>query len=204
MCVDHINKYIFNEASHTMFCFGRVAAPLFMFVFAYNLARPGALENKRIKSLIRRLLITGTIASVPFIALGDLSWGWYPLNILFTLLVSAIAIKLLHDQRFFVSITMVLLGGAFVEFWWMAIIFCICVWRYCVEPRPLLLLCAFVALGSFALVNGNSWALVALPIIICAQYVTLKIPRIRYFFYVFYPAHLAMILLVSCLLLIKA
>jgi hypothetical protein len=39
------NKYLFNETLLFLFEAGRVAMPLFVFVLAYNLARPGIYES---------------------------------------------------------------------------------------------------------------------------------------------------------------
>jgi len=45
MTGDHVNKYLFNATLPVLFEAGRVALPLFVFVLAYNLARPGTLER---------------------------------------------------------------------------------------------------------------------------------------------------------------
>nr|WEG85486.1 trbP [Escherichia coli] len=44
MTGDHVNKYLFNGTLPYLFEAGRLALPLFVFVLAYNLARPGALD----------------------------------------------------------------------------------------------------------------------------------------------------------------
>jgi len=45
MVADHTNKYLLHDASHTLFNAGRIAMPLFVFVLAYNLARPDAYKR---------------------------------------------------------------------------------------------------------------------------------------------------------------
>ena len=45
MTLDHINKYFFNETLPGIFALGRLTMPIFGFVLAYNLARPGSLER---------------------------------------------------------------------------------------------------------------------------------------------------------------
>ena len=44
MTGDHVNKYLFNATLPVLFEAGRIALPLFVFVLAYNLARPGTLD----------------------------------------------------------------------------------------------------------------------------------------------------------------
>ena len=46
MTGDHVNKYLFAERLPGLSELGRLAMPIFGFVLAYNLARPGALEDK--------------------------------------------------------------------------------------------------------------------------------------------------------------
>ena len=58
-----------------------------VFVLAYNLVRPGTFERGAYPRTMKRLALFGAVASVPFIALGGLFAGWWPLNVLFTLLV---------------------------------------------------------------------------------------------------------------------
>ena len=44
-------------------------------------------------------------------------------------------------------------------------------------------------------INANQWALAVLPVILIAPHVSISLKRHRHFFYWFYPAHLAVILL---------
>ena len=72
MVADHINKYLLHDASHTLFNGGRVAMPLFVFVLAYNLARPDAYKHGAHSRTMKRLALFGLLATPPFIALGGL------------------------------------------------------------------------------------------------------------------------------------
>ena len=45
MTGDYVNKYLFNGTLPRLFNAGRVTLPLFVFVLAYNLARPDTLER---------------------------------------------------------------------------------------------------------------------------------------------------------------
>ena len=88
MTLDHVNKYLLHDAVPALFAIGRATMPLFGVVLAFNLARPGALEGGAYGRTIKRLALFGAVATVPFIALGGLIAGWWPLNVMATLAVA--------------------------------------------------------------------------------------------------------------------
>ncbi|MDQ1817805.1 TraX family protein [Massilia sp. CCM 9210] len=201
MTGDHINKYLLSEAQPWLFAFGRLTLPIFCFVLAYNLARPGILESGVYRRLLRRLGFFAILATVPYIALGNLTpgailFGWWPLNILATLAIAVLCIFFLHrnhsiDKILFTIVF--LIGGAVVEFWWLAITSCIGAWLYC---RSSSLTGLFLWVGStllLGLINNNWWAIIALPIIFMARYITVPVPRAKWIFYIYYPGHLMII-----------
>lgn len=201
MTGDHINKYLLHDAYPLLFILGRIAAPLFCFVLAYNLARPGTLESGVYGRTIGRLIIFAAIATIPYIALGRMMpefifFGWWPLNILATLAVAASCIFFLDRGRTsdgLMFVGMLVIGGALGEFWWPAILLCISVWFYSRRPGWIGLIIWIVSTAAFVLINKNYWALASLPLIFAARFFTVLIPRTKLFFYVFYPAHLALI-----------
>jgi hypothetical protein len=196
MTVDHINKYLLHERVPAMFAIGRLALTIFAFVLAFNLARPGTLARGVYGRLIKRLAIVGAVASAPFIALGGLAWGWWPLNVLAMLLV-AVAVMYLVDlggrARVALAVLVFLVGGAIVEFWWLGVATCLGAWRYCKRPSwPAL----FVWIGSTAalyVINQNLWALAAIPVIFAATGLRVSVPRLQRAFYGYYPAHLCVL-----------
>jgi hypothetical protein len=133
MTGDHVNKYLFNATLPVLFEAGRVALPLFVFVLAYNLARPGTLERGVYGRTMSRLAVFGALASVPFVALGGLYAGWWPLNVMFTLLVvTATAYLVERGGKLHLAAAGVvfLVGGSSVEYWWPAVAFGLAVWSY--------------------------------------------------------------------------
>jgi len=94
--LDYVNKHLLHASVPELFAAGRLALPLFSFVLCCNLARPGALASGGYSRTARRLAIFGTIATIPFIALGDLGWGWGPFNIMATLLVATLCAWLIE------------------------------------------------------------------------------------------------------------
>lgn len=196
MLADHINKYLLHDASHRLFNAGRVAMPLFVFVLAYNLARPDSFERGAHLRTMKRLAIFGLLATPPFIALGGLLAGWWPLNILFALLAMTVIIYCLEQQSvvgYVIASAVFIVGGSSVEFWWPALAFGVAIWWYCKTPKFVALLVAVLALALLRVINGNYWAIAAIPILSTSIAVNIPIPRYKWVFYYFYPLHLSIL-----------
>ena len=199
MTGDHIDKYLFNGTKEMLFDAGRIAMPLFTFVLAYNLARPGALERGAYTRTMKRLALFGLLATPAFVALGGLMAGWWPLNIMFTLLVTTVVAYLLDlrtASSYTVAAIVFLVAGSSVEFWWPALVFGLAVWWYCKQPSWMSVVLALVALTALGLINRNLWALGAIPVVLVASRFDFHVPRLRWVFYVYYPAHLSAIWLI--------
>ena len=195
MVLDHANQYLYNGALPWVFPIARLSFPLFGFVLAYNLARPGSLSNGAAVRIMKRLLIFALMASLPHVVLDG---RIFPVNILATLLVATATIFLFEQSGFKkgYGILVFMVGGGMVEGNWFAVAVCVAVYRYCQSPTALRLLsviASLVVLGLF--INRNQWALAVLPVILLAPQVSISLKRQRHFFYGFYPAHLAVIVL---------
>ena len=196
MTLDHIDKYLLHERATVLFALGRLALPLFSVVLAFNLARPGTLERGVYVRVLGRLAIAAAISEIPFIALGGLAWGWYPFDILVTLIVSASIMWLLDlggAWRITLAVLLFVVGGAMVEFWWPGVAMCVAAWSYCRRPGWWALLWWVTATAGLYIINRNLWALAAFPLIFYAPHARWQIPRVRYAFYAYYPAHLAVL-----------
>ena len=199
MTGDHVNKYLFNGTLPFLFEAGRLALPIFVFVLAYNLARPGAFERGAYTRTMKRLAVFGAVASLPFIALGGLAAGWWPLNVLFTLLVVTACAYLVEQGRplHLVGAGLVfLVGGGLVEYWWPAVAFGLAVWSYRKRPTWAAAAVALLACAALWFINRNLWALASLPLLLVASRVDLPMPRLRWAFYAYYPLHLAALWLI--------
>ncbi|UTH36154.1 TraX family protein [Pseudomonas sp. KHPS1] len=196
MTGDHVNKYLFNETLPLLFEAGRVAMPLFVVVLACNLARPGAGERGAYRRTALRLVLFGALATPPFVALGGVLKGWYPLNILFTLLVIILATaaceRAATGRPFYWSVAaaVVVLGGAFVEFWWPAVLLGLSVGWYVRRPGMRAAACILLSLAALCQINGNAWAFAVLPLVLVATQIGPALPRWRWLFYAYYPLHL--------------
>jgi len=199
MTGDHINKYLLHEASGSLYALGRLVMPLFGFVLMAQLARPEAFRNGVHLRVMKRLAIFALLATPAFVRLV----GWWPLNILATLLLTTLIVWLLDQggrrMRCAAAIAF-LIGGALVEFWWPALLYGLGARAFLHKPDAPRLLGWILATASLAVINGNFAALAALPLIWAAQRVDIRVPRHRWVFYIFYPAHLSLIACVQSLL----
>jgi hypothetical protein len=195
MTGDHVNKYLFNGTLPVLFEVGRLAMPIFIFVLAVNLARPKRRESGSCQRVMMRLAIFGALSSIPFIALGGIYHGWWPLNILFTLLVLTATIFFIERGRPIIA-AMAFTCSALTEFNVPAVLFGLAVWSYAKKPTLSELCLGLFACASLWIVNGNLWALAVLPLLAVATRIHLQVPRLRWLFYTYYPLHLSALWLI--------
>jgi hypothetical protein len=195
MAIDHINKYLFNGSLPYMFEIGRLALPLFLFAFAYNLSRPSVNYQR----VFKRLTLFAVLSSIPYMMLGGLKWFWWPLNVFTTFIAVLAVINLLKNKTinsYLAALLFFLVVGYFVEYWWVAVSIGVFAWLFFSEKSPLFLALLIVSVFSLSYINGNYWALAALPIFYLCTLNKIEIPRLKYFFYAFYPLHLLVLLLI--------
>jgi hypothetical protein len=196
MLVDHINKFMFGGKVEWMFAAGRIVMPIFAFVLAYNLARPNGLAQQRFKRTAKRLLIFGTIATVPYMALhGYIKNGW-PLNIMFTLLTATLVLWIYETENKKAKLWLLptfAFGSMLCEFWFVGTFTTIAAYLYCKRSRSSHLWLWIASVGALSIININFYSLLAVPLILLASRTDFKVPRFQHFFYAFYPAHLALL-----------
>ena len=189
MTLDHVNKYLLNGEVVWVFDGGRVVMPLFSFVLAFNLARDFAGTSGAAMRTARRLVVFGLIAT-------PASWllaGPWPLNILFMLAGAAAVIALLQHGRPLGALSLGLASGFVVEFWWPAIGTTVAAWYFCRSPSWRSALAWACWISSLTLINGNTWAFACVPLIALAAHTNVAVPRMKWAFYAYYPAHLSVI-----------
>lgn len=194
MVIDHTNKYLFDGSVQWMYALGRISMPLFAFILGYNLARPGMLGNGGYRRLALRLAGFGLLATPPFMALNQLPAGWWPLNMMFTMLVAVLSAWLFDLRRLPTTIAACLAigwGGGLGEYWWPAVGLSLFVWKYQRHPSKMAIAGFFVCLALLWLINGNLWAMCAVPVLYALRWWAIPLPRAPWIFYFFYPVHLA-------------
>lgn len=194
MTLDHVNRFILRDSYPSLYAVGRLAFPLFAFVLGWNLARPGVLDDASIKRIVARLLIFGAIATIPYV--GLLGLAWWKLNILFTLLFGAIIIFLCSRASLAagsLACLLFLLAGNYVDYNWAGIALCVTSWAYSRQPSWPVFCLWGATLVWLTAVNQHIATLLALPLLLIASRFDFSVPRFQYFFYWYYPLHLALI-----------
>jgi hypothetical protein len=194
MLLDHLYSLLHIQELKVFYPLGRLSMPLFAFALSYGLA----IQKSKYFSLstIKRILIFGLISSGPYIALGNVMSGWWPLNIMFTFLISAIIISILSStikRQYLIALIVFVIGGTFVEYAWAGIALTISFWWFVKREDWMslsLIILSMIMLNNF---NHNHWATLALPIIYLASKINFAIPRIKHFFYYVYPIQLSLI-----------
>lgn len=192
MTMDHINKYLFNSLLPFFFEIGRIAMPIFIFVLAYNLA-----ISKQYTKLINRLLFFAIISSPVFIALGGLYSNFYPLNIMFTLLVVTIVSYCIERKKIILACIILLIFGGIVEYWWPAVVLGVSIFCFFRFKNYTFLMFSIISLLALYFINNNLYALMVVPILCILLIVNVPFVRLRYFFYIYYPAHLLVIFIIK-------
>jgi TraX protein len=190
MTIDHVNAYVFDRQLPALFEIGRVTFPLFGFVLAHNLARPGAREF--MPRMLLRLLPFAFAAQV---VIGFSNHFLLPVNVLFTMAV-AVLLVWMHEAeptrwRYAGMVLLWGVGGSMVDFGWAGLLYVYLAWCWCRTRHVAYGVAALAACSALVLVNGNHWALAAMPLLVAAYRFDAPLPRLRWVFYAYYPAHLA-------------
>ena len=104
-----------------------------------------------------------------------------------------------HSGRRFYAVVLFVIGGAFVEYYWCGLLYCLAAWWYCRTNDRASLFVWSAATALLAVPNGSSWGLIAVPVILASRWVKCAPIKARYFFYVFYPTHLAALVMLRWL-----
>lgn len=208
MLLDHIGGAFFPETPIFPWI-GRLAFPLFCYCMTV-----GLLYTHDIRRYLGRLAIFAVV-SQPFWILAfnadDILGNLTNWNIFFTLFLSLLAMWGLTTRRWwlFVLGVLVLAFGSF-DYNYNGVILML-IFYFC-RNKPALLAGLYILFWLPALwggsledplalvvgghaVNWTIFGLLALPLILCRTHSGIRIPK--WFFYAFYPAHLAIIALVG-------
>ncbi len=200
MTADHINLQLLHLQYPIMFAMGRVSLPLFVFVLAYNLARPEAKANGAALRVLGRLLPVALISCLPYMELNLETFGWCPLNVLFTLAAGTAIVALIEHPTRLRLIAAVLLyagSGALVDYGWTGVGLFVCCWHLFRSPSLFWAGCSLIFLLLLGCLNHNQWALMVLPVLGLAFMCRLNLPRVRNALYYYYPLHLAAIVVLK-------
>lgn len=186
MTGDHVNKVLLANSEPWLTEAARVVFPIFAIVLAYNLVTH---RNDDATPRVLGRLVMAAVFAQPFHALA---FGyWLPLNVLYTL---ALGVYVCSARNPWLAAVAWILGGALVDYQWAGvgvIVAASMVFKSNGHWRSWLLLAA--AIAALYVINGNLWALLALPLVWWLGRVPGDVPRWRWTFYGYYLGHLALL-----------
>lgn len=185
MMFGHADWWLFDESFWIHRTLGRLVFPVFGIILAYHLAH---MPMHRVGPLLLRLGI-GASVSLPFY--GYLQGSPLPLNILATYMVAVACWWLWLRGMEPVAVLVLVVGGAVVDYSWFGVVgVLLAAWWFRTESRFLLVPVVVFAAVLFP-INGNWWALLAVPLVwAAAAWMHGPAPRFKWAFYVGYPLHL--------------
>lgn len=184
MVGDHVNLALFDRSLPVLTEIARIVFPIFAVLLGFNLARPGV----DLRQVLLRLVLVATVAQ-PFHMLA-FPYGFLPLNVLWTFVVAVVVMWLVQERMPAAAVVCFLLFGLWTDYAYPGIGLVLATWFFFCKPTWGRVVAPLAFLASLALINGNFYALAALPVIAlarCGQWPLQRHPRA---FYVFYPVHL--------------
>ncbi len=192
MVADHVDWLLLDNALGVHASLGRLVFPVFGWVIAYNLARPGAIDAGVHQRMLVRLAAIGAIAAPAYVYLA----GWLPLNIMFTLSLLVAITWAIERGHILLAAAAFAVAGGFVDYQWFGLTFALGVWA-AYRFNPAWIIAGLAGLAGLYVVNGNLAALWALPVLALASQLQLQLPRHQFAFYAVYPLHLAVLALAA-------
>ena len=202
MLTDHIGHVFFTHIIEIRYV-GRLAMPF----FAYSIARGFYYSNQKgtVKKYIRNMAIFALISQVPFHFFVS-----NRLNIGVTWLLSLFLLDSLVNQRELYKKIIVFIGVFMssyiinIDYGLYGVLFPLCFYFFLFSKRNILLMVlSFSALFGFYLIISNGTGTIQVYTFFCIPLLLLTEPydhyiKInKYFFYLFYPVHIAILELIS-------
>lgn len=210
MVLDHVKYAIPETRNFVTIYFGRIAFPLFTFLLGEGYA-----HTSNLKKYYKRLIIFAVLSQIPFMLFRSLVGEWRMLNILFTLLLSLVAITIFDKlgKKYYLSLPIVgviaFLGKLLnVDYGWYGVMagFVLYVFR----THKVLRIFAFAILNLMYYNNRLfldlpnkyliSYLFTTLPVILLLFYNGKLGHKTKYLYYLFYPAHMLILYGINWLL----
>jgi hypothetical protein len=212
MVIDHVGAFLFPNILFLR-VIGRLAFPLFSWLIAN-----GAYYSKNRNKYLIRLFVFAIISQVPYLLTGRLIHpDFQGLNIFFTLFLGLLAIEIIRKYKSaVVFVTVVLVIGLLAEIAWVSyglagILSIVFFYKYFKDFKKMLISQALIFSissilpqiiqlfsGSIIVIENTRviQSLAVFSLIFIYLYNEKPGPRLKYIFYVFYPAHLIIIYMI--------
>lgn len=208
MLCDHVGDAIIGSFTFINYI-GRIAFPIFAFqlVVSYK-------NTKDLKKYVSRLVIFAVISQAPFMLfLSTFSKDILTLNILFTMLLGVGALfaydKIKNKFLGFLSVILISIFAQFIKVDYGAFAILLMFLFYIFQDKKVclcissLLLCVMKYIPLIIATPTLYWHYLLcalftfLPTILFIFYNKKQGPKLKYFFYIFYPLHLLILYLIS-------
>lgn len=187
MLIDHIGAYL--VPMEILRIIGRIAFP----IFAYQLTLSYSLTSDK-KGYLKRLLFFAIISQIPFYLLT----GGVVLNIIFSLLLGFLAIWAIENKRVLFIYLLVVPLSFFVEYSLYGLLIILIFYFINSDIQKILLFSLLTFFNSFY--HGYEIQLFAVLALLFIFGPKIKMELPKYFFYVFYPAHLMIIYVIKIMI----
>ena len=190
MVIDHIG-FVFFPTNLVLRMIGRLALPIFASALA-----TGYYHTSHVPRYLGRILITGLLAQIPFMLL----FGSYELNILFTLAAALLGLKFIGQKKYVYLAALLLLTTVIpLEYSYYGVLMVFIF--HLLKNNPVLIIAAQLFLTMDYTLDTYSYLQIfsMLGVLLVLYYplgrAPIRLPR--YFFYWFYPVHLAVFLVIK-------
>lgn len=198
MTSDHFGKIIFPQIVEFQII-GRIAFPIFAYCVVV-----GYLYTSSFKNYIFRLLIFGTTVQVVYMIIGYFDYGnvvddvWL-LNIFFTLVMGALAVVCI-DKKKIIGLVVIIIASIFLNFDY---------GLYGILLMPLIYIfrknikLSIIIIGLYLLIPSGIQKFAVFALIPIYWKTNFNLNINKYFFYIYYPAHFVIIVIIKILMDIK-
>lgn len=193
MIIDHVGAVLYPQYI-ILRIIGRISFPIFCFLLV-----EGVMHTRNIRKYERRLLLFALLSEIPF----DLTfYGGITLehqNVFFTLLIGVLMLEIMERQRDSMYSFLAIFGAIFLTEMlatdYKAGGICIILCFYYLYQKSFAKQLAFIGMNYLYYGTGvqSYAALAAIPMLL---YNGERGPKMKYFFYLFYPLHLLILYLI--------
>lgn len=194
MTIDHIGCVFFPNYI-ILRIIGRIAFPLYVYCMMI-----GYFNTKSLSKYILRLFVIGLISQIPY----SLLFNAYRPNVMFTLIAVLLFYYSLDKKKWWIIPFLVLIPFLMSFEYAIIYLFLVPIFYYCRNNSTYLCI-LFILFYLNYLINGNSnfdfatfFTILCLPFIVIKTNFKIKINK--YFYYLYYPVHIVILLIIKCLI----
>jgi len=210
MIVDHVKYALPSCYNDFTLYFGRIAFPIFAFCLVQ-----GYIHTHDWKRYVKRLLLFGIISELPYLLFNSLPLlNQIGLNVIITFLLAVLAIKVYevcnHKRIGILGVIVIAFLASFIkaDYGAFGILLVFSFYIFQNSKWKMLLVSTVIVCGKYlyrilALGVGfteypiKNWICTLIPLGVILFYNGKRGPKLKWFFYIFYPVHLLILYIIS-------